>query len=602
MKLFIGIVCLTLALAAYAKDLSSLEVSPVYDYHRRFGIPRATELRKLEAESTATENGQRIVGGWIVDITQVPYQVGLVITINWSWTSVCGGSLISNNRVVTAAHCQHDGVNTATGMTVALGTNTIFTGGVRLTTRDVTMHPQWNPRNALSDIAVIRLPSSVSFNNAIQPIALPINHLNNNFNNWDALASGFGATSNGAGIPSTQRISAVNLPVISHATCLAMYPDWIHSSNICTSGAGGRGTCSGDSGGPLAVLINNSRVLIGVSSFVSGRGCQAGDPAAYARVTSFVAWILYKLCGCMILLTFVIKMKLLISSVVCCALALVAFAEEPSSPEVSPVFDYHRRFGIPRATELKKLEAESTVNEEGQRIVGGWIVDITQVPYQVGLVITINWSWTSVCGGSVISNSRVVTAAHCQHDGVNTATGMTVALGTNTIFSGGIRLHTWDVTMHPQWNPNNAFNDIAVIRLPVFVTYNQVIQPIALPDNHLNNDFNNWSALASGFGVTADGSGIPTSQRISAVNLPVITNAACRAVYPSWVHNTNICTSGAGGRGTCGGDSGGPLAVLINNSRVLIGVTSFGSTRGCQAGEPAAFARVTSFVSWIRSI
>ncbi|KAJ8976740.1 hypothetical protein NQ317_004291 [Molorchus minor] len=61
----------------------------------------------------------------------------------------------------------------------------------------------------------------------------------------------------------------------------------IRDSTICTSGAGTRGACNGDSGGPLVV----SGVQVGVTSFVSARGCESGLPSGFARVSSFRSWI-----------------------------------------------------------------------------------------------------------------------------------------------------------------------------------------------------------------------------------------------------------------------------------------------------------------------
>ena len=73
--------------------------------------------------------------------------------------------------------------------------------------------------------------------------------------------------------------------------------------------------------------------------------------------------------------------------------------------------------------------------------------------------------FTSVCGASLISSTRLLTAAHCQDDGVFTAQFFTVVLGSNTLFSGGLRIVTSNVVVHPSWNAQNIANDIAVIRV-----------------------------------------------------------------------------------------------------------------------------------------
>ncbi|KAJ8719648.1 hypothetical protein PYW08_011823 [Mythimna loreyi] len=293
MKLFLG-VCLALAAAVSGLEISSLEAeNPVFGYHTRFGIAQAAKIKKLEESSLedAAVSGQRIVGGSVTDISATPYQAGLVIQILVIFQSVCGASLISPTRLVTAAHCHNDGVITANSFTVVLGSNTLFSGGNRIVTRDISVHPSWSPSTAANDIAVLRI-SAVTFSNVIQAIALPSgNELSNNFNGASALASGYGLTVDGGSISSTQRLSSVTLPVITNADCAAVFGPWVHNSNVCTSGAGGRGTCSGDSGGPLVVTSNNRRILIGATSFGAADGCARGFPAAYARITSFVSWI-----------------------------------------------------------------------------------------------------------------------------------------------------------------------------------------------------------------------------------------------------------------------------------------------------------------------
>nr|ADT80821.1 serine protease 51 [Mamestra configurata] len=282
-------------------------------------------------------------------------------------------------------------------------------------------------------------------------------------------------------------------------------------------------------------------------------------------------------------------------------LALVAVAsarnvnlEDVIDLEDITAYDYYRKIGVPLAEKIRQAEEEADRNPS--RIVGGSTSSLGQFPYQAGLIATLS-SGQGVCGGSLLNSRRVLTAAHCWFDGRNQASRFTVVLGSVRLFSGGTRLNTASVAMHGSWNPNQIRNDIAMITLPSAVSTSGNIAPIALPSgNELNNQFNGATAVASGFGLTRDGGSVSGS--LSHVNLPVITNAVCRQSF-SIIQSSNICTSGANGRSTCQGDSGGPLVVTSNNRRILIGVTSFGSDRGCQVGFPAAFARVTSFISWI---
>lgn len=99
-----------------------------------------------------------------------------------------------------------------------------------------------------------------------------------------------------------------------------------------------------------------------------------------------------------------------------------------------------------------------------------------------------------------------------------------------------------------------------------------------------------WVLLSKGWGRTTDASTAESAQLRSAQNT-VISNAACAAVYGGGVIIIIICTSTAGARGPCRGNSGGPLT--RSNGRELIGVVSFVDNAGCQRGQPAGYARVS---------
>lgn len=105
-------------------------------------------------------------------------------------------------------------------------------------------------------------------------------------------ASGYGRTMDGG--PVSDTLNMVNLTVITNQNCSATYGSLlIRSSTICATWNEefGESTCQGDSGGPLALMNGTSTLLVGVTSFGSSEGCASGAPSAYARVSSFNAWI-----------------------------------------------------------------------------------------------------------------------------------------------------------------------------------------------------------------------------------------------------------------------------------------------------------------------
>ncbi|KAJ0176011.1 hypothetical protein K1T71_008185 [Dendrolimus kikuchii] len=290
-----------LGLLLVASAVCSVEVNIGRGYHEEIGIPLAESIRAAEEEAlarSADSKDGRIVGGAVAPTNAHPYLAGLIISFwNIAGSSACGSSLLSQNRLVTAAHCWFDGRNQAWQFLVVLGSNMLFSGGTRIATSSVIMHPQWLPSLLANDVAVIFLPTSVTFSTSIQPIALPsTTDLNNNFAGQWAVAAGFGRTSDSqVGISINAVISQVNLQVITETQCRAVFGHFILPSTICTNGAGGVGICNGDSGGPLVINRNGQNILVGISSFVAANGCQLGFPSAFARVTSFYNFLIQHL-------------------------------------------------------------------------------------------------------------------------------------------------------------------------------------------------------------------------------------------------------------------------------------------------------------------
>nr|QAR48645.1 chymotrypsin-like serine protease precursor [Chilo infuscatellus] len=272
------------------------------------------------------------------------------------------------------------------------------------------------------------------------------------------------------------------------------------------------------------------------------------------------------------------------------ALALVAVV----AGYQEPTRFYHSNYGIAEAARIKQLE--QALDFDGSRITGGSNANVGAHPHLGGLVISLSGGRQSVCGSSLLTNTRSVTAAHCWFDGVNQAQSFQIVWGSDRLFSGGTRVNTNNIVMHPNWNWNNLNNDVAVI-VHNFVGFTNNINRILLASG--NNAFAGQWATAAGYGRTSDTASITNTQAKRHVTVQVITNAVCRNTFGTIIVDSTICVATTGGNSPCPGDSGGPLAIGSGNNRQLIGIVSFGARAGCTRGFPAAFARVTSFNSWI---
>ncbi|XP_071516904.1 brachyurin-like [Panulirus ornatus] len=224
---------------------------------------------------------------------------------------------------------------------------------------------------------------------------------------------------------------------------------------------------------------------------------------------------------------------------------------------------------------------------EESRIVGGSEAIPHSWPHQVALFIDDGF----FCGGSLISDKWVLTAAHCVYN----AAKAVVVMGAHNIRiieDSQVDMTSYYFVTHQYWDPYWLTNDIALIRLPERVAFNAYIQPVKLPSFNVSTSI---IATPTGWGRTSDnGDGI--SDVLREVDVYTINNADCNAVY-GIITEGNICIDGSGGRGTCNGDSGGPL----NYNGVTLGITSFGSAGGCQLGYPNAFTRVHHYLDWIEA-
>ncbi|XP_061401173.1 serine protease 1-like [Musca vetustissima] len=249
------------------------------------------------------------------------------------------------------------------------------------------------------------------------------------------------------------------------------------------------------------------------------------------------------------------------------------------------------------AGEIIQRDLVVPVIEGEGRITNGNTATVGQFPYQVGLSLKISAFSSAWCGGSLIGNNWVLTAAHCT-DGISSVTvylGATVRTSAEVTYT----VSSSDIIIHSGWTANTLKNDISLIRIPA-VSYTSRIQPVQIPAiASFYSSYVGDYAIASGWGRISD-SATDVTNNLQWARMQIHPNTVCAKTYGSLVvTGSNICVATTGGISTCNGDSGGPL--VLESSKIQIGLTSFGAAAGCAKGYPVAFTRLTSYLDWIKT-
>ncbi|XP_062559555.1 brachyurin-like [Armigeres subalbatus] len=264
------------------------QVRPIEEFdHYWARLPAELQFLRNAVPNRRITNGQEATPG------QFPYQIALLSTFTGG-TGLCGGSVLTANYILTAAHC----VQNALGGTAIMGAhNRLLTEDtqqrIAFSSAGINMHPGYTSTNIRNDIATVRLNSAISFNDRVVPTSIPAAGDSRSFAGWTGTVSGFGRTSDASTATSAVVMFTSN-PIMTEADCLSSWggnTNIIQAQNICLSGAGGRSSCNGDSGGPLAVQDSGS-LQVGIVSFGSAAGCSIGMPSVYVRVSHFRDWII----------------------------------------------------------------------------------------------------------------------------------------------------------------------------------------------------------------------------------------------------------------------------------------------------------------------
>ena len=226
--------------------------------------------------------------------------------------------------------------------------------------------------------------------------------------------------------------------------------------------------------------------------------------------------------------------------------------------------------------------------KDNKRLVGGVSTRIEEHLWQVALN-----SPTGLCGGSLIQDQWVLTAAHCVPQNADAKTVRVKAGATNYKQTG-----TWTdvetIVIHEKYNASTHENDIALLKLKSSTAGN--IIPLAEPNQQLKACD---KLEITGWGRTSEGG--QTSDILQKAEIPYVENKVCNApqIYNNAVTPGMMCAGFRdGGIDSCHGDSGGPLVLDGNDGRVLVGVVSWGE--GCARKlRYGVYTRVMPYRDWI---
>lgn len=234
--------------------------------------------------------------------------------------------------------------------------------------------------------------------------------------------------------------------------------------------------------------------------------------------------------------------------------------------------------------EVRQMKGTLAKRNKKGRIISGGLAEPHEYPWQVHI---------GGCGGSIISDRWILTAAHCGRNGQR----------MNVMVANRTKRFRGEMVCHPAYDPQSIKNDICLIRLATRLPKdNPHIRPIGITNLNTNFDVNNCTAWVTGWGSIHPEGGVSPNDMYE-VSTRVWTHDDRNCKYH--IDKTQMCaySPDLDNEDSCFGDSGGPLFIDVHTSKTIheyvqIGLVSWGTPICGQQG--GVYTNLTEFQQWIR--
>ncbi|CAF3322035.1 unnamed protein product, partial [Rotaria sp. Silwood2] len=343
----------------------------------------------------------------------------------------CGGSILSDSYILTAAHCVYDKTPDQILVVAGIHNKSDENGLIRRVGQSF-VHPNWLSYQNQYDIAILRLSEPLDFiyNRFLTRTCIPHVHWPNNIQDYPSTgtrlaAIGWGYTKMNDSTTSPDNLLQVEVFTIDNNDPICNKSLYNPEIQFCAAlYEGGKDTCQGDSGGPILQWLGNRWEQVGITSF-SQRCALAGDPSIYTRLSYYNHWIR----------SIVVDIDVRPPMTYTCNNEKVSCGCSYKDVEITP-----------------------------SRIVGGE----EAVPHSWSFIVSIQHPSMNdhYCGGSIFSDFYIITAAHCV-DGKSPYDIQIVASIHNKSDPNGVIREVELIHIHPNWTSSSGayLHDIALLRL-----------------------------------------------------------------------------------------------------------------------------------------